>query len=106
MANKSGIEDYLFSTTWVHVFEQDTAHTAVFRPEEGDIPLSRRPRRRIALRRDGTARLLIQGPDDRPVEHPALWTIEDEGIVVRATAGLPEFLIVDRTPERLLVDTR
>jgi hypothetical protein len=59
--------------TWVHVFEQDTAAGAVFRPEEGDIPLSRRPRERVEMHADGSAVLWAGGPDDRYVAQPATW---------------------------------
>jgi hypothetical protein len=81
----SAARDWLYATTWVHVFEQDTPQGAVFRPEEADIPLSRRPRERISLQADGSARFLMPGPDDRFVEHP-------------------EMRIVEHSPERLLVE--
>ena len=53
-------DDWLFSVTWVHVFEEDTAEGGVYRPEEGPVPLSRRPRERFALTRDGSARVYPQ----------------------------------------------
>ena len=37
-------------------------------PETEDVPLSRRPRRRLSFSPDGTARVLLPGPDDRLVE--------------------------------------
>jgi hypothetical protein len=36
--------------------------------------LSRRPRERLVLKADGSARVLLPGPDDRLVERPARWT--------------------------------
>lgn len=67
-------DDRLFTTRWVHVFEEDTAEGAVYRPEDDDIPLSRRPRERLELSADGTAKIITQGPDDRLIEKPATWT--------------------------------
>jgi hypothetical protein len=97
-------DDPLFATTWVHVFEQDGAGGAVYRPEADPIPLSRRPRERLQFSPDGSARVLVPAPDDRLVEQPATWH-EDEGdIVVRTRAGV-ELTIVDRTTSRLLVHT-
>jgi hypothetical protein len=106
VAAKRVAGDWFYGTSWVHVFEEDTAQGAVFRPEDADIPLSRRPRERIVLHEDGSARLLMPGPDDRFVEHPAGWTTEAETIVLRAGAGAPEVRIVKRSPERLLVEMR
>jgi hypothetical protein len=96
-------ENRLFATGWVHVFEEDTAEGAVFRPESDDIPLSRRPRERLELDRDGTARLFVQGPDDRYVPKPAMWREEDGAVVVRAHEGGATLRIVERSPNRLVV---
>ena len=95
----------LFNTTWVHVFEEDTGAGAVYKPEEGAIPLSRRPRERIELDEDGTARLFRPGPDDRFIEQPASWKDEAGTLVVRPTDG-GELRITDRSPERLVVQKR
>ena len=56
-------DDWLFSTTWVHVFEEDTARGAVYRPEDGD-PFRCRAGRASALRstRDGSATCSCQVP--------------------------------------------
>jgi hypothetical protein len=93
----------LFTTRWVHVFEEDTAAGAVFRPEDGAIPLSRRPREQLEFDPDGTARLMKAGPDDRLVEEPATWREGGAG----PTAGLADrgtdLRIVDRKPDRLVV---
>ncbi len=89
-------------TTWVHVFEQDTSDGAVFRPEDTDIPLARRPRERLELSPDGSATLLMPGPDDRLVPHPATWREEGDAIVVRDAADQVRMTIVQRAPDRLV----
>lgn len=76
-------DDTLFATRWVHAFEEDTEDAEVYRPDSGEVPLSRRPRRFFSLARDGTARVLAPGPDDRPVETPACWTREGSELVIR-----------------------
>ena len=92
-------DDWLFSTTWVHVFEEDTPQGAVYRPEEGSVPLSRRPRERFALTRDGLAHVFAPGPDDRFVEHPATWTMEGDEVIVHPRApGAPSQLTLNREP--------
>lgn len=96
----------LFKTTWVHVFEEDTGAGKVYRPEDGAIPLSRRPRERIELDPDGTARLFLPGPDDRFVEEPAAWKDEAGVLVIRALKGGAELRITDRSAERLVVQVR
>jgi hypothetical protein len=93
----------LFTKLWVHVFEEDTPRGAVFRPDDSDIALSRRPRERIELRDDGSARIWISGPDDRFAEHPANWRRERDMIVVRDAHGA-ELRILDQSAERLIVD--
>ena len=98
--------DRLLGTTWVHVFEEDTEEGAVYRPEDEDIPLSRRPRERIELRSDGSARVLEPGPDDRFVEHPATWAVEEGGVVIRKRAGAPSLRIIRQSPSRLIVRTK
>jgi hypothetical protein len=93
-------------TKWVHVFEEDTPKGDVYRAEGEAIPLSRRPRERLELDRDGSARLLVPGPDDRLVEKPATWRDESGVIVVRTSAGGGELRIVERSPARLVVKAR
>jgi hypothetical protein len=99
-------DNRLFATAWVHAFEEDTAAGAVYRPRGSKLPLSRRPRERIELEADGTARIFVQGPDDRYVEQPARWHDEDGEIVIGAREGTPELRIVDWSPERLVVRVR
>ena len=106
MADKRPARDRLFATRWIHVIEEDTPEGAVFRAEDGDIPLSRRPRERLELDRDGSARLYVPGPDDRLVDQPATWTKDGEAVVVRARSGGAEAHIVERSAERLVVRLR
>ena len=95
--------DRLFSTRWVHVFEEDTPEGAVYRPEDTTIPLSRRPRERFELGRDGSARLFVSGPDDRFIEQPATWKEDTDALVVRSSSGDSELHIVERSPVRLVI---
>lgn len=90
--------------TWVHVFEEDTAEGAVFRPEDADIPLSRRPRERIELRADGSATILVPGPDDRFVPQPARWTDEGGALVVRDAEDAVRMRVVKQSSDRLVVE--
>jgi hypothetical protein len=93
----------LFEQGWIHSYEEDTAEGAVYRPQGTKLPLSRRPRERIELAPDGTARIHAGGPDDRYIEQAARWHEEDGTIVVRAPDGGTELRIVERSPERLVV---
>ena len=79
--------DSLFETTWVHVFEEDGDEGAVYRPDESALPLSRRPRQRVSLYPDGSARLMVTGPDDRLHEVAARWKEESGEIAVTAEAA-------------------
>ncbi len=100
-------EDPLFHTRWVHIFEEDTGAAAVYRPDTDDVPLSRRPRGQMTLSPDGTARVTVAGPDDRPIDTDAEWTREGDELVVRAKAergGADRVLRVSiEGPTRLLV---
>ncbi|MGH7469702.1 MAG: hypothetical protein ACRENP_17265 [Longimicrobiales bacterium] len=97
----------LFGQAWIHVFEEDSAQGAVYRPEAHDIPLSRRPRERLEFSEDGSARLLVPGPDDRAQEQAANWSEEDGAIVIRAAAHGPApgrvLRVVERSADRLVV---
>jgi hypothetical protein len=95
-----------FGIRWVHVFEEDSPAGAVYRPDSPAIPLSRRPRESLELNADGSARLFLPGPADRPRTVAATWRQEGDAIVVRgaATRGAPvEVRIVEQRPDRLLV---
>lgn len=88
-------------TTWVHVFEEDTAEGAVYRPEDADIPLSRRPRERLVLGADGRATLFTTGADDRLVGRPGTWR---DGTTGKAAAQPgADVQIVSRSADRLVV---
>ena len=106
MPAKDAGGDPLFKTTWVHLFEEDTGAGEVYRPEDSAIPLSRRPRERIELDPDGTARLFLPGPDDRFIEQPASWKDEAGALVIRARTRGAELRITGRTHERLVVQRR
>jgi hypothetical protein len=93
--------DALFGTRWVHAFEEDGAEGAVYRPEDADLPLSRRPREGLELSADGTARVYVPGPDDRPRPRDAAWREDGGEIVVDAPAG--EYRVVAWSPDRLVV---
>ena len=71
---------------WVHVYEEDKPDGAVYRPETGPVPLSRRPREALTLNTDGSATIEAGGPDDRPAGRPARWSVTPAGIVVEAAA--------------------
>jgi hypothetical protein len=90
-------------TTWVHVFEEDTAEGEVFRRADGAIPLSRRPRQRVELRPDGSAVLFSGGPDDRYVPTSAHWTEEDGELVVRDANDIVRLRVIEQSADRLLV---
>jgi len=77
----------LFETTWVHVFEEDGSEGAVYRPDESVLPLSRRPRQRLSFYPDGSARLMVSGPDDRLHEVNARWTEKSGEIAVTAESA-------------------
>lgn len=103
MAARRTAGDRLFATAWVHVFEEDAAGQHVYRREDDNIPLSRRPRERLELDADGSARIYVPGADDRPAGEPATWHEEDSEIVIRARGSGTELRIVDMSPSRLLV---
>jgi hypothetical protein len=94
--------DRLYATRWVHVFEEDDADGAVYRPAEDKIPLSRRPRTQFELGPDGSARVYHAGADDRPAGVPATWRDEDGTIVIRPDHG-PELRVIKQTRDRLTV---
>jgi hypothetical protein len=71
---------------WVHVYEEDKTAGAVYRPDSGPVPLSRRPREALTLNADGSATVEAGGPDDRPTGRPARWSDTPAGIVVEAAA--------------------
>jgi hypothetical protein len=96
----------LFGTKWVHVHEEDTDRGAVYRPEDSGIPLSRRPREAIELRPDGSAVVYVPGAADRPEATPAQWRDTAEGTVITRGSDEAQLVIVESSPERLLVRQR
>jgi hypothetical protein len=92
----------LIGQRWVHVFEEDAANGAVYRPETASLPLSRRPRERLELFEDGTARVFTGGADDRLEGRAAAWAADGETIVIRAPEA-KTFRIVDWSADRLIV---
>ena len=84
MSDRPKPGDRLFTTRWVHLFEQDSPEGEVYAPEDGPIPLSRRPRERLELKPDGSAVVFGPGADDRPAPQPARWTEDERGLVLRS----------------------
>jgi hypothetical protein len=95
-------EDALFGTTWVHVFEEDTAEGMAFRPETANVPLSRRPRERIVFNRDRSATYFTPGPDDRGVPRTVTWSDRDEASEP-ADADRTAIRVLEQSPSRLVV---
>jgi hypothetical protein len=96
--------DTLFSTRWVHVFEEDTPEGAVYRPDSADLPLSRRPREQLELKADGSASVTMAGPDDRPAPIHAHWQEEGGEVSIRTTGpAARELRIVSHSADRLIV---
>jgi hypothetical protein len=103
MGDRTGPGDRLFATRWVHLFEEDTPEGEVYAPEDGPIPLSRRPRERLQFDADGSAAVFVPGPDDRPAPRSARWTDHEGEVIVRTDAGGATLRIVRQSPTRLVV---
>jgi hypothetical protein len=97
-------DDSLFATVWVHLFEEDTAEGAIYGPEH-EARLSRRPRERLKLEKDGSARIYVAGPDDRPVGRPAAWSKDGGDLVVRPRDGRSRLRVHRQALSRLIVRT-
>ena len=93
----------LIGIRWVHVFEEDADGDAVYRPDTGPIPLSRRPREALTLHADGSATLERGGPDDRPQGRSARWSATADGIAIRAGDQAPVLTITHATSDSLIV---
>lgn len=110
MPRRAARPDPLFTARWVHVFEEDSAEGAVYRPDSEDLPLSRRPREQFKLSADGSARLFLPGAGDRPEAVSATWSEEEHSLVIRAApaSGRPgrELRVIRREPQRLLVQVK
>jgi hypothetical protein len=94
----------LFTTRWVHVAEEDTGAGAVYRPDDENIPLSRKPRDWLELHEDGSAELYVPGPDDRPVARSVTWSDRSSGGAARQPDA--DVTILEKSPSRLLVKLR
>ena len=64
---------------WLHSHEEDTGTTAVYRPDDHSFPPSRRGRRGLEFRADGTFVELRPGPDDRPRPMTGRWRSPGDG---------------------------
>jgi hypothetical protein len=74
--------------SWLHSYEEDTETTAVYRPYDHPFPPSRRPRRGLEFRADGTFVELRPGPDDRPRPVTGRWEVQaDDRIQVAFPQG-------------------
>jgi hypothetical protein len=82
---------------WLHSYEEDTETRAVYRPQRYPFRPSRRPRRGLEFRADGTFVELLPGPADRPREVAGRWERQQGG---RVRISFPEG---DRTPYELTV---
>ena len=103
MGTHPGADDPLFATRWVHLYEQDTPRGEVYVPEDGAIPLSRRPRTRLELKPDGSATVFVSGPDDRPMPESARWTEENEWRTPQSDSAGAILRVVERSATRLVV---
>ncbi|MBI1797411.1 MAG: hypothetical protein HYR74_10215 [Candidatus Eisenbacteria bacterium] len=91
---------------WVHLFEEDDDRGEVYRRDAADVPLSRRPRKQIEFRADGSARVLTAGADDRLREHPAAWREASGEVrvdVPGARDGRSSLHVVRRGSDRIVV---
>jgi len=98
----------LAGTRWIHLFEEDAGDGEVYGPQGADVPLSRRPRRRLAFLADGSARVSTAGPDDRFVDAAATWREQGDDVVVRIDDGPragQELRVTRQSPSRLLIRT-
>lgn len=95
---------HLFGRAWVRVSEHDTAEGEVYEPDGDDVPLSRRPRERMALEADGSVRVSTgAGEDDRPSSRQASWRQDGGDVVIGPLEDGRELRILRHSPERLVV---
>jgi hypothetical protein len=66
---------------WLHSHEEDTETTALYRAQHYPFRPSRRPRRGLEFRADGTFVELLPGPADRPREVAGRWQRREGGRV-------------------------
>ena len=94
--------DSIFRTRWAHVFEEDGPEGEVYRPDDAELPRSRRPRTRISFSPDGRALLLVGGPDDRLREVESRWR-EENGEITVSGGGAPDLRVHVQSEGCLLV---
>jgi hypothetical protein len=75
----------------------------VYAPEDGEVPLSRRPRERIELEADGSATLFMPGPADRPLATAARWEQVGDTLLIRTVDGDRTFRVRQVSPSRWVV---
>jgi len=88
---------------WVHVREEDSGGSRVFRPGDHPLPPSR-GRRSYSFRSDGTLEERVPGPVDAPVTRRGRWSIGADGILVLFLEGKESRWRIDLAdPQRLLM---
>ena len=91
---------------WLHAFEEDAAGDEVYRPAATAVPPARRPRERLSLKADGSARVSVGGADDRSRALVATWSEDGDDIVISVTsraAARSTYTIISIENDRLLV---
>ncbi|MEO3782652.1 hypothetical protein ABGB12_04945 [Actinocorallia sp. B10E7] len=96
--------------SWLHSFEEDTGTAQVYRPADHPFRPSRRPRRGLEFRPDGTFVERRPGPDDRPREVEGRWERRGPD---RVDVSFPEergrpfgITVVSRTRDTLTIEER
>jgi hypothetical protein len=96
--------------SWLHSFEEDTEATTVFRPHHHAFRPSRRVRRGVEFRADGTFVELRPGPDDRPRAMSGRWRPQEGGrvqITFHEGHGAPfELTIISCADDVLIISKR
>src|SRR5688572_24789581 len=92
---------------WLHSHEEDTETAAVYRPADHPFRPSRRPRRGLEFRADGTFVQLRPGPDDRPRAVTGRWEGQAPGgvrITFPPGRGEPqELTVLSCTEDKLTI---
>ncbi|NOT33261.1 MAG: hypothetical protein HOP12_03730 [Candidatus Eisenbacteria bacterium] len=91
---------------WLHAYEEDGDEGQVYRRDDAELPLSRRPRESLELRADGSATMSVAGEDDRARAQRAAWREEAGEIVVRlarASKGAREVRVRRKSGGRIVI---
>jgi hypothetical protein len=96
---------------WVHVEGDDVDAGAVYRDEDSDIPLSRRPRELLEFLPGNVVVKHVTGADDRAREvDRTTWTQDGGRIVFRFdspdTRGATRYEIVQQAADHLVIERR